>query len=220
MAEQLANFAYTTVTGGYTAGSGVLNVASTSTGSGIQPFPLSGTFDVSISDHTTTPPTPKALLEVTAINSGTQFAVTNSGGVDVNMNAGDIVQIVMTVRSLTAYLQGTWTPLVGLYANGWTDFGSGYQVGQYSKDGTGRVWIRGVLAAGTLTAGTTILTLPSGFRPATLIAVSVVGAPASGTAYNVAQVDIQPGGAVVQQTNAANFAAAGAWLFNFSFSVN
>src|ERR1700688_1353270 len=129
MSEQLANFAYTTVAaGGYTAGSGVLNVASTSTGSGIQSFPLSGTFDVSISDHTTTPPTPKALLQVTAINSGTQFAVTNNGGVDVNMNAGDIVQIVMSVRSLTALLAGIWAGLTGLYVNGWSDYGSGYQV--------------------------------------------------------------------------------------------
>ncbi len=103
MAEQLGNFAYTTVTGGYTSGSGLLNVGSTSTGSGIQPFPSSATFSVAISDHTTTPPTPKTLLEVTAINSSTQFAVTNNGITpDVNMNAGDIVQIVQDKRSLQA----------------------------------------------------------------------------------------------------------------------
>lgn len=101
--EQTANFAYTTVAvGGYTAGSGVLNVASTSTGSGLQAFPSSGTFSVSLVDQGTL--LPKALLEVTAINGATQFAVVNNGGVDASANAGDFVFCVQDSRSLTTLL--------------------------------------------------------------------------------------------------------------------
>jgi hypothetical protein len=66
MAEQLANLCSTQTSGsGYTAGSGVLNVASTAS-----PWPQSPTFTVMIGNvqHT--------ILRVTAINSGTQWAVT------------------------------------------------------------------------------------------------------------------------------------------------
>ncbi len=98
MSEQLANFAYTIISGGYTAGSGLLNVTDTATGSGLQPFPLNPEFDVVIIDLATN--LPKALLQVIGINSSTQFAVVNNGGIDVNCNAGDIVRCVQTRRSL------------------------------------------------------------------------------------------------------------------------
>lgn len=165
MSEQLGVLCYTTVAGGgYTAGSGVLNVGSTSTGSGILPFPGSGTFSVVIADPITF--APKALLEVTGINSATQFAVTNSGGVDVSCLAGDLVQAVIDGRALSALIgvETSWTALP--YQNGWTDFGSGFQTGQYMRDRAGlRVWFRGVLARGTNTPGTLLWIMPVGFRP-------------------------------------------------------
>jgi hypothetical protein len=53
------------------------------------------------------------------------------------------------------------------YSNGWGDFGSSFQTGQYHKDNWGNVTLRGVLADGTQTSGTVIFTLPAGFRPVT-----------------------------------------------------
>lgn len=82
--EQVANLTKTTVAvGGYTAGSGVLNVGTTGS-----PFPSSGTFRVAILDPTEV--TIKVTLKVTAINSSTQWAVT-AEGTDANANAGDHV---------------------------------------------------------------------------------------------------------------------------------
>lgn len=166
MPEQSTNFARTTIAlGGYTAGSLILNVLSTSTGDGIQPFPVNPTFSVVLVDQVSG--NPKALLEVTAINSPTQFAVTNNGLTpDVNMNAGDIVEFTVDARAFAALvgnLAVAWTGLA--YSNGWGNFGSGFQNGQFSKDQTGRVSLRGVMVAGTLTAGTIIFTLPVGSRP-------------------------------------------------------
>ncbi len=79
--EQLFNIQRTTITGGYTAASGLLNVASTSG------FAGSPQFHVAILDTTET--VLKAILRVTAINSSTQFAVVAE--VDASALAGDHV---------------------------------------------------------------------------------------------------------------------------------
>lgn len=82
--EQFANNCQTAVAvGGYTAASGELNVGSTAA-----PWPQVGNFSVSVYDAATKQL--KVILTVTAINSGTQFAVTAEGD-DANCNAGDLV---------------------------------------------------------------------------------------------------------------------------------
>ncbi len=216
-AEQLVDLAYTTVAaGGYTAGSGVLNVASTSTGSGALPFPLTEVFSVSISDPTTR--IVKTLLKVTAINSGTQFATASIAGLDVNALVGDLVEAVQDKRSLMAFVQGTaWAVLS--YSNGWSDFGGGYQAGQYSKDGTGRVWLRGIIKGGTLTGGTTILTLPSGFRPLVKTAAPILATLPSPT-YQNDSVNINTDGTVVLSDSITTGAGSVIYLGDLSFSVN
>lgn len=165
MSEQFANYpaATTVAVGGYTAGSGVLNVASTA-GS----FPGSGTFTVVIQDQTTG--AAKVVLRVSAINSSTQFAVA-AEGTDANANAGDNVYAVLSAAAMAQFktdcqqgTDGAWTAMP-TYQNGWSDFGGGFQVGQYKKDRTGRVFLRGLIKPGTQTANTLLFTLPSGFRP-------------------------------------------------------
>ncbi len=101
MSEQLIDLAWTTVAaGGYAAGSGVLNVPSTSVGSGALPFPITGVFSVSISDPTTR--IVKTLLKVTAVNSPTQWAVVSIAGLDVNCVIGDLVEAVQDKRAQQA----------------------------------------------------------------------------------------------------------------------
>jgi hypothetical protein len=92
--EQNVNYPATTTvaSGGYTSGSGVLNVGSTAA-----PFPASGTFRVVIQSAVTGEA--EVLLEVTAVNSGTQWAVT-AEGVDGNANAGDNVYAVLSAGAL------------------------------------------------------------------------------------------------------------------------
>lgn len=58
-----------------------------------------------------------------------------------------------------------WTSLT--LGNGWGSFGSIYAPAQYYKDREGWVYLRGLVAGGTMTLGTVLATLPVGYRPAT-----------------------------------------------------
>lgn len=90
--EQFGNHCSTTVaTGGYTSGSGVLNVASTAS-----PWPSTGTFTVVLRNSSLT------ILRVTAINSSTQWAVTAESS-DANASAGTTV--LGTILSAAAMSQ-------------------------------------------------------------------------------------------------------------------
>ncbi len=220
--EQFAVLCYAIVAGGgYTAGSHALNVDSTSTGDGIFSFPTVADFTVSICDPTTR--APKAVLKVTGVNSSTQWAVTASiqpdgQSADVNCSAGDLVIGTLDGRSLAALGSDTsWTALSGLYQNSWVDFGSGYQAGQYMRDRTGRVWLRGLIKGGTETAGTLLFTLPSGFRPPTLIECFAV---AFGSGQQNVAFDIATSGTVTLVVTITVGAASAIDLNQIHFSVN
>jgi hypothetical protein len=96
MAENYYTRFQTTVGGsGYTAGSGLLDVASTAGTAAV--------FRVVIVDAATG--AYKALLKVTAVNSSTQYAVTvDPGGTDSNANVGDGVYALLTADALSAIL--------------------------------------------------------------------------------------------------------------------
>lgn len=81
----------TVASGGYTAGSGVLNVASTGS-----PFPASNQFHFYIADVTTK--AVKAIGKATAINSGTQWAVSMT--LDANANQNDTVVISLCAGAM------------------------------------------------------------------------------------------------------------------------
>lgn len=93
--ENYSNLAETLVgPGGYSAGSGVLNVTSTAS-----PFPNTGNFRVVISDPTSG--NPRCILQVTGINSGTQFAVIAEGA-DATGFVNDKVTGVLTAGAMNA----------------------------------------------------------------------------------------------------------------------
>lgn len=84
-------FSTTVGVSGYVAGAGALNVASTSG--------VSANFSILIVDSTSG--TFKALLKVTGINSGTQFATTTEpGGTDANCSSGDLVYAIVSAASM------------------------------------------------------------------------------------------------------------------------
>lgn len=91
--EQFANNCITYVAaGGYTAASGVLNVDSTAA-----PFPQVGDFRISIFDKDDD--SLKVILKVTAITSGTQFAVTAESA-DANADEDDVVRGTMLTSTV------------------------------------------------------------------------------------------------------------------------
>lgn len=76
-------------------------------------------------------------------------------------------------------------------ATGWSDFGSGYEISGYRKAADGTIFLRGLLAKGAA-GGTTIFTLPAGYRPS--YEVLLTGYMSSGVAT---RIDIQTDGQVV-----------------------
>jgi hypothetical protein len=104
--ERYSNLSRTTVVGGYTAGSGVLNVTSTVGDNDKPPFPTGPNFRVALADPTTG--AVKVLLKVTGVNSSTQWAVTPEGA-DANASADDVVRPVLTAGALDAIKQDAIT---------------------------------------------------------------------------------------------------------------
>lgn len=71
---------------------------------------------------------------------------------------------LLAARHFPAGIAGAWvTPTL---LNGWINFGSSHEVAGYRKTPWGEVWVRGLIAGGTTTDGTVVLTLPTGYRPA------------------------------------------------------
>ena len=101
MTEQFANACSTKVAaGGYTAGSGVLNVDSTAA-----PFPQIGDYRIGIYNQSTG--ALKVLLKVTAVNSASQFAVT-AEGTDANAaEDDDVYGTIVTAAAIAAWTHQT-----------------------------------------------------------------------------------------------------------------
>jgi hypothetical protein len=88
-----------------------------------------------------------------------------------------------------------WLPLP--YTSTWTDFGYDYRSGQYMREASGRVTVRGlaVKSSGTLINGDIVATLPAGFCPALREIFTVNGAN-GGTSYSF-RMDVLANGQIV-----------------------
>lgn len=100
--------------------------------------------------------------------------------------------------------QGTpWLPATLL--NGWTQFGSGGNPVGFCSRLPDRVYLRGVIGAGTTTDTTALFKLPAGYVPAYEPITVALGW--NGSAYVPVRVDVEANGNVII------FGAAGiAWL--------
>lgn len=103
-------------------------------------------------------------MSVTITINGTDYSVPSSAA-DTNWAANQVAweQAVSTyVNSIgTAVALPTWhAPSL---INSWTNFGAGTAPAAYSKDATGRVWLRGAISGGA--NGSVAFVLPAGFRP-------------------------------------------------------
>lgn len=84
-----------------------------------------------------------------------------------------------------------WTNLT--LESGWTWYGTVFSTPQYKKGTDNIVSLKGLLRAGTTTAGTSLTTLPVGFRPKERLLLTSVSVDAH------TRVDIQPNGIVTAQ---------------------
>jgi hypothetical protein len=98
-----------------------------------------------------------------------------------------------------------WLPLP--YTSPWTDFGNGYRSGQYMREASGRVTVRGlaVKSSGTLINGDPVATLPAGFCPALREMFPVSGA--NGGTASAFRMDVLANGQIVVQGPASGGAA-------------
>lgn len=85
---------------------------------------------------------------------------TNAQAVGGNNN----VRAMTPLRTKEAVTPGAW--IAPTLLNSWVDSGAPEEVAGYRKTLWGEVQLRGSIKNGTTTNGTTILTLPAGYRPA------------------------------------------------------
>lgn len=116
---------------------------------------------------------------------------------------------VFDARNFAGPWDTTWTSLT--LVNSWVPYGSPYVTPAYRRIGD-VVELRGLAKDGVTTLGTTICTLPAGFRPPSgTVTVTIV----SGTATGVGRIDISTSGAVTVSTGITSFAC----FDNVSFST-
>jgi len=76
--------------------------------------------------------------------------------------------VLVAFGKLQAQITGIISPEVWVaptLLNSWINFGAGFAVAGYYKDGSGIVRLKGLIGSGTTTVGTALFTLPVGYRP-------------------------------------------------------
>jgi parallel beta-helix repeat protein len=96
--------------------------------------------------------------------------------------------------------------------NGWAVYDAGWRAPEFRIDDTGTITLEGVIKNGTTSPGTTIATLPAGFRPS-----KVVGPFVTYSDSSIAAFFIMPNGAIVAQNT---LSASRTSLHGIAFSVH
>ena len=116
----------------------------------------------------------------------------------VTVRYGSAYNGYWSLQSIT-YPNGIGTQTALPLAAGWVNYGSGYNAATYIKSSDGLVSLQGLIRSGTATSGTTIATLPAGYRPSAYIICSTVTSP------DVAgRVDVWPTGQVIIREGVSN----------------
>jgi hypothetical protein len=132
---------------------------------------------------------PSGTVSGTALKRPTVGEATGSFGTDQ-------ITTVTEIGDRTRYLANDGT--IGLEAvaaptllNSWVnyDVAGGWEGAGYFKDRAGRVFLQGLIKSGTATAGTTLFTLPSGYRPAKTLYFAVTSNFAGSTTLGSVYID-------------------------------
>lgn len=124
---------------------------------------------------------------------------TTTGIFTIGASRTNIANFIATTAT-TALPHATWTAPTLL--NSYVDFGTGYAIAGYMKDACGFVHLRGLVKNGT--AGATIFTLPTGFRPAYNMIYPGYIDDISGGSYPLGFVRVDSNGNVYAKTGGNN----------------
>jgi hypothetical protein len=107
---------------------------------------------------------------------------------DANLNFAEL-------KAKTDYLSTPDTNWVAVtFTNSWVNYGSGYDTCGYYKDALGFVHLKGLVKSGSL--GTSVFTLPAGYRPATDKIFVTIGSN-DGSNHALGRVTVNDSGTVV-----------------------
>lgn len=112
-----------------------------------------------------------------------------------------ITNLTTDIASKASKTLTAWTALT--LENSWVNLGGTYATAGYYKDDMSIVRLKGVLKSGTVADGTTIFTLPAGFRPSEDLMFSTISS--SATAIQPTRVDIMIDGRVIIYNAANNY---------------
>ncbi|RKG93723.1 hypothetical protein D7V97_39760 [Corallococcus sp. CA053C] len=140
--------------------------------------------------------------------STTSFARVTVGKLNaVDSQSAPYYAILDSCRVIILPAEPGWTPMFGLYGTGYdsySDVDSNFGQPMYSREHSGRVYLRGALRyAGTGTLGATLLTLPPAIRPTKAKAFTVETGTFSST--SAGRLVIQPTGVVQLPRGATTF---------------
>lgn len=83
-----------------------------------------------------------------------------------------------------------------IFGGSWDNYGSGYATAAFYRDAFNRVWLKGSLNTGT--SGTTVFTLPVGYRPPLAVTYPISGNAGGGGHGDInALLEVQADGDVV-----------------------
>lgn len=115
-----------------------------------------------------------------------------------HVNDASLAQTEQDVQAILDGLNNPQAWIAPTLGGGFANNGGGAQVAGYFKDANGIVHLRGVLAnAAGCASGTTIFTLPAGYRPS---AITMRMQFNSGAASQTGRIWIDSTGAVITQT--------------------
>lgn len=133
--------------------------------------------------------TPAQYMHMNSESGGfAHIGVSASPSALVTKTTGSNGYYSINTNYLPASASVTWSNMS--LVNGWVTTAGAYTTAQYTKDSDGVVQLKGLVRNGTATAGTTITTLPAGFRPKARVLLANVSNNAIG------RVDILPDGRV------------------------
>lgn len=110
-----------------------------------------------------------------------------SGGISVSGNIASPYATISYVAPQRVWNAPILSPNI-------SNLGSGFNPAGYLINGEKEVTLRGLVTGTGLTSGSTIFTLPAGFRPPNTYSFGLVGS--NGTAQGIWRIDITPAGVV------------------------
>jgi len=121
--------------------------------------------------------------------------INTNGAITYATGSGNWLSLekIMFIPSATSYAWSALTPF-----NGWVNFNSGFASAGYTRDSAGHVFIKGLVANGTTTDGTPIVTVPSGYSTDSYLHI----ASTSNNTFD--DVGVDTSGNIVAKGNALN----------------